>query len=31
LIYCFFVFVVIVDIISFIVVKKQSRKDAYIA
>ena len=31
LIYCFFVFVVIVDIISFIVVKKQSRKDADIA
>lgn len=31
LIYCFFVFVVIVDIISFRVVKKQSRNDTYIA
>ena len=31
LIYCFFVFVVIVDIISFRVVKKQSSNDAYIA
>ena len=31
LIYCFFFFVVIVDIISFRVVKKQSRNDTYIA
>lgn len=31
LIYCFFVFVVIIDIISFRVVKKQSRNDIYIA
>ena len=31
LIYCFFVFVVIVDIISFRAVKKQSSNDAYIA
>lgn len=31
LIYCFFVFVVIVDILSFRVVKKQSGNDTYIA